>query len=165
MVVVNHLMYPVFWIPALKCNARIPRKREREREQFSYPRVNICDWWTFIFYNVEMWSSYCRADPHQSMGNICLLKPIFYWRPLNRRNFPNPFNTAEQRSDPATKANQSIPCLKKLLFSPLVSLKTTGGKEKPKCVVIKEWNISTDERQVRGADPNARVENILLNGN
>jgi hypothetical protein len=70
-VVLNHLKYPVFWTPASKCNPRIPRERERERgggEQFSYRRVNICNWWAFIFYNVGMWSSNRWADPPRSMG-------------------------------------------------------------------------------------------------
>jgi hypothetical protein len=71
----NHLTYPVFCTPALKCNPRTLREREGDREEhFSYRRVNICNWWTSIFYNVGMWSSYRWADPPRNTGIFVYLE-------------------------------------------------------------------------------------------
>lgn len=160
-VVLNHLKYPVFWTPALKCNPRIPRERDSARGAIFLPSCKHMQLTGPHF--LQRWDVILLALswPTSEPGNICLLKPIFNWRPPNSRHFLNPFNTAEQRSDPVTKANQSIPFLKKIFFLFLLFPYNNRGKEKPKCIVKQERNTSTDYRQLRVADLITKLENIL----
>jgi hypothetical protein len=163
-VVLNHLKYPpVFWTPALKCNPRIRREREREIWGGGAIFLPSCKHMRLMgLHFLQRWAVILLplSWPNSEHGTICLLKPIFNWRPPNSRHFLNPFNTAEQRSDPVTKENQSIPSLKKTFFSLLFPY-NNRGKEKPKCIVIQEWNTSTDYLRLRVADPVARMEYIL----
>ena len=100
-VVLNHLKYPVFWTPALKCNPRILRERERARERerererergaFFLPSCKHMQLMDLHF--LQRWDVILLplSWPTSEHGNICLLKPIFNWRPPNSRQFPKPF--------------------------------------------------------------------------